>query len=118
VFEPIDKDLDHPVESHWSYFKCDHSKQHFVVHRVRGYLSLKVINFIMNMQTTPHKLFLSRYTFLTYSPISWVRVSSQTILFSCFVLNFFLHCIIADTASQSTTLWGVSEEIVGSLNMG
>ena len=52
IFEPIDADLQHPIESKWSYFKCDHFRHHFVVHRVRGHVLLKIVHFIMNMRTT------------------------------------------------------------------
>lgn len=31
------------LEGRWSYMKCDHSRQHFVSHRVGGYLPLKVV---------------------------------------------------------------------------
>ena len=31
------------------------------VHRVRGYLPLKVVHFIMNLRTTTHAFYLSRY---------------------------------------------------------
>jgi Histidine phosphatase superfamily (branch 1) len=58
-----------PVESHWSYFKCDHSRHHFVVHRVRGYLPLKIVHFIMNMRTTSHAFYLSRHGQSEYNAI-------------------------------------------------
>ncbi len=41
--------------------KCDHSRQHFVVHNVKGFLQQKVVNFIMNLRTTSHSFFLSRH---------------------------------------------------------
>eukprot|EP00607_Mallomonas_marina_P010355 CAMPEP_0182422252 /NCGR_PEP_ID=MMETSP1167-20130531/7888_1 /TAXON_ID=2988 /ORGANISM="Mallomonas Sp, Strain CCMP3275" /LENGTH=458 /DNA_ID=CAMNT_0024600147 /DNA_START=18 /DNA_END=1395 /DNA_ORIENTATION=+ len=58
-FEPIDER--HDLESKWSFFKCDHSRENFVVHKVRGYLPLKVVNFIMNMQIKTHGFYLSRH---------------------------------------------------------
>jgi hypothetical protein len=60
-FEPINPDLKHPIESKWSYFKCDHSLSHFEVHRIRGNLPLKIVQFIMNMRTTSHSFYLSRH---------------------------------------------------------
>ena len=70
VYEPIDPGLDHPVEGKWSYFKCDHSKHHFVVHRVRGHVLLKVVHFIMNMRTTSHAFYLSRHGQSEYNEAS------------------------------------------------
>ena len=60
-FEPIDFNLKHTVESKWSYLKCDHSSRHFVVHRVSGYMPLKVVHFLMNLQTLQHTFYLTRY---------------------------------------------------------
>lgn len=71
VYEPIDPGLDHPVEGKWSYFKCDHSKHHFVVHRVRGHVLLKVVHFIMNMRTTSHAFYLSRHGQSEYNEASF-----------------------------------------------
>eukprot|EP01041_Mallomonas_annulata_P001059 gene1059-2075_t len=51
----------HPVESRYCFFKCDHSRDHYEVHNVKGYLPLKVIHFIMNMRTTTHSVFMSRH---------------------------------------------------------
>jgi broad specificity phosphatase PhoE len=48
-------------EHQWSYIKCDHSKQHFVIHKVKDYLQQKVANFIMNLRTTSHAFYLSRH---------------------------------------------------------
>lgn len=65
IFEPIDHPRGDPKtptqESKWSYMKCDHSKQYFVVNNVKGYLMQKVVNFIMNMRTTSHPFFLTRH---------------------------------------------------------
>lgn len=61
IYETIDAGVNRPVESKWSYMKCDHSTQHFVVHNVKGFLQQKVVNFIMNMRTTSHSFFLSRH---------------------------------------------------------
>jgi broad specificity phosphatase PhoE len=51
----------HADEQAWSYLKCDHSTQNFVVHKVKGYLMQKVVNFIMNLRTTSHAFYLSRH---------------------------------------------------------
>eukprot|EP01033_Poteriospumella_lacustris_P007119 gene7119-5122_t len=60
-YEPVDHNGNHEDESKWTYMKCDHSKQHFVVHNVKGYLQQKVVNFIMNMRTTSHAFYLTRH---------------------------------------------------------
>ena len=67
LYEPLN-DL-HPVESKWSYFKCDHAKQHFVVHNVRGYLPLKVVNFIMNLRTNFRPFYLTRHGQSEYNEV-------------------------------------------------
>lgn len=41
--------------------KCDHTRQHFVVHNVKGYLLQKMVNFIMNLRTNSHSFYLSRH---------------------------------------------------------
>lgn len=69
IFETIDEGLHHPIESRWSYFKCDHSDHHYVVHRVRGNIPLKVVQFIMNMRTTSHAFYLSRHGQSEYNAI-------------------------------------------------
>jgi broad specificity phosphatase PhoE len=61
IFEPLDMDYYASIESRWSYLKCNHSKQHFVVHNVKGYLFQKVVNFIMNLRTTSHAFYLTRH---------------------------------------------------------
>lgn len=60
MFEPLDSDSS-SGESNWSYIKCDHSKKHFVVHNVKGYLFQKAVNFIMNLRTTCHSFYLTRH---------------------------------------------------------
>lgn len=60
-YEPLDSGDNHPVEKKWTYMKCDHSVHHFVVHKARGYLQQKVVNFIMNLRTTSHAFYLSRH---------------------------------------------------------
>lgn len=60
-YEPLDQNSADPVESKWSYLKCNHSHQDFVVHNVKGYLQQKVVNFIMNMRTTSHAFYLCRH---------------------------------------------------------
>eukprot|EP01039_Chlorochromonas_danica_P002541 gene2541-2782_t len=61
IFEPIDSGNNKSKESRWSYMKCDHAKQYFVVNRVKGYLMQKVVNFIMNLRTTSHSFYLTRH---------------------------------------------------------
>ena len=39
------------------------------VHRVRGYLPLKVVHFIMNLRTTAHAFYLSRHGQSEYNAI-------------------------------------------------
>jgi len=68
-YEPVDADCNHEVESHWSYFKCNHFKQHFVLHNVRGYMQLKVANFIINLRTTSHAFYLSRHGQSEYNAV-------------------------------------------------
>jgi broad specificity phosphatase PhoE len=60
-FEPLDHGSNTKEEGRWCYLKCDHSRQHFVVHNVKGYLMQKVVNFIMNLRTTQHAFYLSRH---------------------------------------------------------
>lgn len=68
-FETLDAATCHPVEGGWSYFKCDHSKHHFMVHRIRGYLPLKVVHFIMNLRTSSHAFYLTRHGQSEYNAI-------------------------------------------------
>lgn len=68
-FETIDVGACHPVEMRWSYFKCDHSTHHFTVHRIRGYLPLKVVHFIMNLRTTSHAFYLTRHGQSEYNAV-------------------------------------------------
>jgi broad specificity phosphatase PhoE len=58
-YEPLSES--HPVESKWSFFTCDHSSRHFIVHNVTGHMPLRVINFIMNLRTTSHSFYLTRH---------------------------------------------------------
>jgi broad specificity phosphatase PhoE len=58
-----------PVEGRRSFFKCDHSKHHFVTHRVRGHLPLKVVHFIMNLRNSSHSFFLSRHGQSEYNAV-------------------------------------------------
>jgi broad specificity phosphatase PhoE len=60
-YEPLDLDSVDPVESKWSYIKCNHGQQNFVVHRVTGSLPQTVANFIMNMRTEKHAFYLTRH---------------------------------------------------------
>ncbi len=59
-YETLD-DGKYSVETRWAYMKCDHAKQHFVIHDVKGYLFQKVVNFIMNLRTTRHSFYLTRH---------------------------------------------------------
>jgi broad specificity phosphatase PhoE len=52
---------DHPIESTWSFFQCNNSKNIFTVHKATGYYFTKVIQYIMNMTSDPHTFFLSRH---------------------------------------------------------
>jgi broad specificity phosphatase PhoE len=61
MYEPVDSDGNSAIESRWSYIKCDHGKHHFVVNHIKGHLSQKVVNFIMNLRTTSHTFYLSRH---------------------------------------------------------
>jgi broad specificity phosphatase PhoE len=61
IYEPLDTIDTYREEGSWSYIKCDHSKQHFVVNHVKGYLFQKVVNFIMNLKTSPHSFYLTRH---------------------------------------------------------
>lgn len=69
TFESIDAGTCHPVEGRWAYFKCDHSRHHFMVHRIRGYLPLKVVHFIMNLRTSSHAFYLTRHGQSDYNAI-------------------------------------------------
>jgi len=60
-YEPLDEGPTHATEYKFSYMKCDHANQHFVVRNVKGYLMQKVVNFIMNLRTTQHSFYLSRH---------------------------------------------------------
>ena len=69
TFATIDADLKHPVESKWTYFKCDHWRHHFVVHNIRGNLPLKIVQFVMNMRTSSHSFYLSRHGQSEYNAV-------------------------------------------------
>ena len=60
IYEPLG-DGTYKIESRWTYMKCDHSQQHFVVNNAKGHLQQRVVNFIMNMRTTSHSFYLSRH---------------------------------------------------------
>lgn len=76
-YEPLDSGASSAVESKWSYFKCDHSQQHFVVHNVRGNLPLKVINFVMNLRTNSHPFYLSRHGQSEYNAVGRIGGDSH-----------------------------------------
>jgi broad specificity phosphatase PhoE len=61
VYEPLDAGPTHDIEHKYTYLKCDHSTQNFVVNRARGHLMQKVVNFIMNLRTTSHSFYLTRH---------------------------------------------------------
>ena len=61
TYESLNSIVNKSVETKWSFLVCDHSRQHFVVHNVKGYLQQKIVNFIMNMRTTTHSFYLSRH---------------------------------------------------------
>ena len=56
-------------ESKLSFLKCNHSKNDFVLHRVDGWLQLKIAHFIMNLRTEPHQFFLSRHGQSEYNAV-------------------------------------------------
>lgn len=60
-YEPLDAGATHATEHKYTYMKCDHAVQNFVVNRARGYLQQKVVNFIMNLRTTRHSFYLTRH---------------------------------------------------------
>lgn len=57
------------AENNWSYLQCNHHTQHFVVHKVKGYLPLKIVHFIMNLRTTKHAFYLSRHGQSEYNEV-------------------------------------------------
>ena len=64
-FESLGKNADERKslveERAFSYLVCDHSREHFVCHNIKGYLPQKVVHFIEIMRTTTHSFYLSRY---------------------------------------------------------
>lgn len=76
-FETIDAGAYKDVETHYSYFKCDHSRNHFVVHNVSGNLPLKIVHFIMNLRTGIHPFFLSRHGQSEYNAVGRIGGDSS-----------------------------------------
>jgi broad specificity phosphatase PhoE len=76
-YEPLHNGKSASIESKWSYFKCDHSKRHFVVHNVSGNLQLKIVNFIMNLRTTSHPFYLSRHGQSEYNSVGRIGGDSS-----------------------------------------
>jgi broad specificity phosphatase PhoE len=70
MYEPVDSENNSAIESRWPYIKCDHGKQHFVVHNIKGHLSQKVVNFIMNLRTTSHTFYLTRHGQSEYNDLA------------------------------------------------
>jgi hypothetical protein len=70
-FEPLGVNI---AENRWSYFTCNHHTQHFVVNKIKGYLPLKIIHFIMNLRTTKHAFFLSRHGQSEYNEVGRIGV--------------------------------------------
>ena len=68
---------DHPIESRWSYFQCNHANSHFVIHKATGYYFTKVIHFIMNMNTSPHSFYLSRHGESEYNEVGRIGGNSS-----------------------------------------
>ena len=60
AYEVVDGDPAYR-EARYSYLKCNHERKHFVLHRVEGYLQLKVVHFIINIGIVGHDFFLSRH---------------------------------------------------------
>jgi hypothetical protein len=114
-FEPLDKGSSSPIESKWSYFKCDHYNHHFVVHNVRGYLPLKVVNFIMNLRTTTHAFYLSRHGQSEYNLIGTIAIIIIiiiiiisiiiTIIIIIIILIIIIIVIITNTIIILRTNW-------------
>ena len=98
-FETLD-DGTHKAESRWSYLKCDHSKQHFVVHNVKGYLMQKVVNFIMNLRTTAHAFYLSRHGQSEYNNLGRIGgdsgLSEHGVKYAEKLADFVEHRIVRD----------------------
>jgi len=74
IYEPIDDDSHSTtkysaIETKWSYFKCNHSLKHFVLHNVSGYMQLKIVHFIINLRTTTHSFYLSRHGQSEYNAV-------------------------------------------------
>lgn len=111
-FESIDAGACHPVEKRWSYFKCDHSLHHFTVHRVRGYLPLKVVHFIMNLRTTSHAFYLTRHGQSEYNAIGRIGgdsgLSIHGINYARKLAEFVEQNIKQKTVDESG---GVKEEV-------
>ena len=67
-FESLGKNMDERKavveERAFSYLVCDHSREHFVSHNIKGYLPQKVVHFIEIMRTTTHSFYLSRYIYI------------------------------------------------------
>ena len=57
-FEHLDSH--HPLESRCSFLRCDHARQHFEVHNIKGHIPLKAAHFLMNIRTTTHSFYLTR----------------------------------------------------------
>eukprot|EP00603_Paraphysomonas_imperforata_P009901 CAMPEP_0114476990 /NCGR_PEP_ID=MMETSP0104-20121206/15084_1 /TAXON_ID=37642 ORGANISM="Paraphysomonas imperforata, Strain PA2" /NCGR_SAMPLE_ID=MMETSP0104 /ASSEMBLY_ACC=CAM_ASM_000202 /LENGTH=544 /DNA_ID=CAMNT_0001651827 /DNA_START=14 /DNA_END=1648 /DNA_ORIENTATION=+ len=83
-YEPLGKD--HEVESKWSFFTCDHSRRHFIVHNVTGHMPQRVINFIMNLRTTSHSFYLTRHGQSEYNVVG--RIGGDSGLSSDHGMNY------------------------------
>uniref|UniRef100_I2CQU3 6-phosphofructo-2-kinase / fructose-2,6-bisphosphatase n=1 Tax=Nannochloropsis gaditana (strain CCMP526) TaxID=1093141 RepID=I2CQU3_NANGC len=68
IYEEIDSGK-YPAESRWTYLKCDHSRQHFILHKVTGYLPHKMVHFVINHNTSAHEFYLSRHGQSEYNAI-------------------------------------------------
>mmetsp|Transcript_1671 Transcript_1671/g.3103 ORF Transcript_1671/g.3103 Transcript_1671/m.3103 type:complete len:348 (-) Transcript_1671:16-1059(-) len=58
-FESLDSE--HADDARMSFLRCDHAKQHFEVHNIRGHIPLKAVHFVMNIKTTTHCFYLTRH---------------------------------------------------------
>lgn len=64
-------------ERSFSYLVCDHSREHFVTHHVRGYLPQKVVQFIMIMRTTVQSFYISRHGQSEYNVLGRIGGDSE-----------------------------------------
>lgn len=59
----------HPVESKWSFIKCDHSSHYFEIHNIQGHIPMRVVHFLTNIRTTTHSFYVTRHGQSEYNRI-------------------------------------------------